>query len=267
MGSDLQYTPWRLSVKMAREKVGDERGRNMLWAGRDEAKPLDSPGSPPRPLLEALLFFSVVWLGAFLPLGSGGAPSIASPAWHLGILATLVPAGALLAYLMSRAEGLAAFGVRIGLRPSELAGALVLLGIAWLVALLPDLATRILAPAAEAPNNPLLEGLGRPSTSPLLLIPVVLLSCLATGYVEELYFRVYLLRRLAQGGFRGWDSILFSSLLFGLAHGSQGPLGALVASLLGAIFALRWRAARSWHEIALGHAFYDFSVLLVFFYA
>ncbi len=89
---------------------------------------------------------------------------------------------------------------------------------------------------------------------------------MATGYAEELFVRVYLLSRLCQAGFGTFTALAFSSILFGLAHGQQGVAGAVIASLLGALFALRWQKQRSWHEIALGHGVYNFVVLMAIFY-
>ena len=80
---------------------------------------------------------------------------------------------------------------------------------------------------------------------------------MATGYCEELFFRSYLMRRLAQAGLpRIWTAIA-SSLLFGSGHGYQGVVGLVSGSLLGLYFAWRWDRARNIHEIALGHGLFD----------
>lgn len=235
----------------------------------EEAPAPREPGRPPRPLLEATLFFCAFWLRAFIPMAPLPAGSgLASPDWHLGILVSLLPTTALLLYYIARTEGPAAFGIRARPRARDLAWALVLTALALLLGFLPEL-LRGLVPAGSASpfDNPLLAAVGKPDTPPLLLVPLVLLSCLATGYAEELFFRVYLLTRLGQAGVGRVAAIIGSSLLFGLAHGSQGPAGAAIAGLMGALFALRWRLAKSWHEIALGHGLYDFVVLVALFYA
>jgi membrane protease YdiL (CAAX protease family) len=236
---------------------------------KEEAPAPAEYGGPPRPLLEATLFFCAFWLRAFVPMAPLPAGAgLASPGWHLGILVSLLPSTALLLYFIARGEGLAAFGIRTRPRARDLPWALVLTALALLLGYLPELLRGLFPAGSASPlDNPLLAAVGKPDTPPLLFVPLVLLSCLATGYAEELFFRVYLLKRLGQAGV-GWAAaIIGSSLLFGLAHGSQGPVGALIAGLLGALFALRWRLARSWHEIALGHGLYDFVVLVALFYA
>jgi len=251
---------------------------NATDRGEERTAPRRRAGEPERPLFEALLFFALVWLRGLLPLGSLPGlriPAQASPAdalWHLGILAGLVPAGLFLLHLIDRSEGYEAFhlpsrpGRPLGLRPSTFAGALALAGLAWLLALLPALLDRAAGGAARLSANPLLAGIGAPDLGPALFIPLLLASCLATGLVEELYFRVYLLRRLGQAGLGPGAALVFSSLLFGLAHGSQGPVGALVAACLGALFALRWRTRGDWAEISLGHGLYDFTALVALLY-
>ena len=176
---------------------------------------------------------------------------------------------ALLLYFMVQLEGLAAFGIKSLPRPREIPAALILAGLALGMGLLPEalraLTTRI-GEAAPHFDNPLLASIGQPALSPLLFVPLVFLSSMATGYAEELFFRVYLLSRLAQAGFGLVAALAFSSVLFGLAHGRQGLAGAVIASILGALFALRWQRSRSWHEIAIGHGLYDFVLLMGLFY-
>ncbi|MEI6873586.1 MAG: CPBP family intramembrane glutamic endopeptidase [Spirochaetota bacterium] len=225
--------------------------------------------SPTRPLLEALLFFSAFWLRAYIPGGSASGANLASASAHLGILLTLLPSMALLLYLMVRLEGLAAFGINPRPRPREVPAALILAGLALGIGLFPEALRSLTAKIGEtAPrfDNPLLASIGQPELSPFLFVPLVFLSSMATGYAEELFFRVYLLSRLALAGFGFVAALAFSSILFGLAHGRQGLAGAVIASILGALFALRWQRKRSWHEIAIGHGIYDFVVLMALFY-
>ncbi len=216
-----------------------------------------SPGGPARPLLEAGLLFAALYLTAYLPadpmaIGS----SLGRPDFHALVMATLIPKALLVLYLIARSDGLAAFGL---VRPRILDGALGLLCAMGAVSVLivPSLIFSILGL-----RNPLIDATSGPKVPLLLLLPLVLASSLAVGYGEELFFRSYLIRRLRQAGLTGPWAALVSSLVFGSAHGLQGPLGLVLATLLGLYFAWRWLDAGNIHEIALGHAMYDAGVIL-----
>lgn len=240
-----------------------EDGRNKIedrGPGRGAAPPLLG-------LLEALILYSCFWLRALFPAAASSLGP-ADPAWQLSILLNLLPAGALFLWVMGRGEGFGAFGLEFRLRPREAAGALGLLALLLGLGLLPELLLRLFGGAPPSwLDNPVLGAVGRPRLAPALFIPLLLASSLTTGYVEELYFRVYLSRRLSRAGLGKAARVGASSLLFGLSHGSQGPAAALLAALLGAVLALAWEGRRSWHEIGLGHGLYDFAVLLLVLYA
>jgi membrane protease YdiL (CAAX protease family) len=212
-------------------------------------------GAPGRPLLEAVLVFAAFYLATFLPMDAAVAgESLSRPSYHLFILLELVPKALLLLYLMARSEGLAEFGV---LRPRPvdlLRAAMTALGAGALV-----LAAGAAAKALGA-DNPLLEAAAGGDASPVLL-PFIAMTGLSVGYSEELFFRVYLMRRLGQAGLAPPWAALASALAFGSAHGLQGPLGIAMGSLLGLWFAYRWARGRNLHDVALGHAIYDIAVM------
>lgn len=247
-----------------------ETGRGESLAGKnrvDEPSP-DRPflgihpsGSPSRPLLEAVLLFAAFYLAAYLPADpSAMGRSLGQISFHLFLLLDIVPKALIVLYMMSRAEGPAAFGLA-RLRLGDFSrGMLVALGALALVAL-PSLAMRYMGL-----SNPLLGATTRPSASAWALVPLLVLSSLAVGYGEELFFRVFLIRRLRQAGFPAPWALLLSSLIFGSAHGLQGPLGLGLGTLLGLWFAWRWRRSGNIHEIALGHAIYDAFVILFALY-
>jgi membrane protease YdiL (CAAX protease family) len=252
------------------ENDGPGLGQDESLAEKDRAGLLSSKapflgiypsGSPNRPLLEALLLFAAFYLAAYLPANpSAMGRSLGQISFHLLLLFDVVPKALIVLYMMSRAEGLAAFGLARPRRGDLSRGVLVALGALALVAL-PSLAMGYMGL-----SNPLLSAATRPSASAWVLIPLLLLSSLAVGYGEELFFRVFLIRRLRQAGFPAPWALLVSSLVFGSAHGLQGPLGLGLGTLLGLWFAWRWQQNGNIHEIALGHAIYDSFVILFALY-
>jgi membrane protease YdiL (CAAX protease family) len=89
---------------------------------------------------------------------------------------------------------------------------------------------------------------------------VMALSCLSTGYLEESYFRRYLLGRLEAFGLSPLMAILTGVLLFSFCHIYEGPWGALNAFLAGTMLSLIFVRFRALHGIALAHGLYNIFV-------
>jgi membrane protease YdiL (CAAX protease family) len=89
---------------------------------------------------------------------------------------------------------------------------------------------------------------------------VMILSCLSTGYLEESYFRYYLLGKLEDFGLSPLISILMGVLLFSFCHLYEGPWGVLNAFLAGTLLSLIFVRFRSLHGIALAHGLYNIFV-------
>ena len=89
---------------------------------------------------------------------------------------------------------------------------------------------------------------------------VVVLACLGTGYLEELYFRQYLLSRMEPAIPRTAVRVLFSTALFALCHIHYGPWGVLNAAIAGLFLSALFLKFRSLHGVALAHAGYNMFV-------
>jgi hypothetical protein len=114
------------------------------------------------------------------------------------------------------------------------------------------LALRLLSRLAPFPGPPELAKPQDPLSWCLLI-----LFCLATGYLEEGYFRIYLEAHLAAGGFGNRARLLISCALFSLCHLYQGPLGLCNAALAGLFLLALYRKTGAPHGIALGHGCYN----------
>ncbi len=86
---------------------------------------------------------------------------------------------------------------------------------------------------------------------------IIALSCISTGYVEESYFRVYLINHLTLSGFPRKKALIASCILFSLCHFYQGPLGLIFSLMAGLLLSYTYIKSRSIHGIALGHGFYN----------
>jgi membrane protease YdiL (CAAX protease family) len=99
------------------------------------------------------------------------------------------------------------------------------------------------------------------------LAPLALLFGLVIGYREELFFRGYLLTRLAEAGVPAALAVAGSTLLFAMGHLYQGPAGFVTALALGAYFGALFTRRRNLHRLALAHGFYNAAVLVASLWA
>jgi membrane protease YdiL (CAAX protease family) len=104
-------------------------------------------------------------------------------------------------------------------------------------------------------GTPADTGIGAPATFSGWL--VMLLSCVSTGYLEESFFRFYLLNKLGELGVKTGTAVFVSVVFFALCHVYEGPWGVLNAVLAGTLLALLFLQYRSLHGIALAHGFYN----------
>jgi membrane protease YdiL (CAAX protease family) len=120
------------------------------------------------------------------------------------------------------------------------------------------------------------EAPGKPAAWILMIA-----SCLSTGYLEETYFRRYLLDRLCRGGARAAGAflpqkhglaaaaaalyaktgplpgILASAALFSLCHVYEGPWGVINAALAGVFLSLIYIHYGALHGLAWAHGLYN----------
>ena len=92
---------------------------------------------------------------------------------------------------------------------------------------------------------------------------VLVLSCLGTGYLEESYFRYYLLTRMEKPVPQTALKIIFSTTLFSLCHVYEGPWGVLNAVMAGILLSAIFLRFRSLHGIAWAHGAYNIFVYFI----
>jgi membrane protease YdiL (CAAX protease family) len=210
---------------------------------------------PVNPFIEALIIYFVL----FLPGVFSGQPVSAPLPFSLNraifaILTHTLPSLALLAWLMRRSRTFAEWGLT---KPGK----------GDLVSFLFSLPLRVLCgwtlsfaasrcfhlpppPRVDAPRTPLQWF-------------VIVLSCAGTGYLEEAYFRFYLLKTFEFARMGIGRGIFFSVLLFTLCHTYEGPWGMANAALAGFLLALGFKKQGRLHGIAWGHGAYNLLVYML----
>ncbi|GHV94026.1 hypothetical protein AGMMS50293_03460 [Spirochaetia bacterium] len=91
---------------------------------------------------------------------------------------------------------------------------------------------------------------------------ILSISCISTGYLEESFFRFYILSRREELGLNSSAAILVSVLSFAVCHLYEGPWGFLNAVLSGTVLAFVFLRYRSLHGIALAHGLYNIFVYI-----
>ena len=113
------------------------------------------------------------------------------------------------------------------------------------------------------------ENLFPESFSPPLLVEapgsvwgwiVMAFSCIGTGYLEESYFRYYLLTRLESRLPNPAIRTIVSTILFSFCHMYEGPWGILNAVLAGLLLSMLFIRYGSVHGVAWAHGAYNIFV-------
>ncbi|MDR3166376.1 MAG: CPBP family intramembrane metalloprotease [Treponema sp.] len=205
------------------------------------------------PFIEPLIVYFVLFLPGVFSGGeiSGPLPfSVNREVFR--ILTYILPSLALLGYLIRRTKGFAEWGLTKPERGDFFSfffafPLLFLFG--WVLSFF---ASRILSlplpPRVEVPHT-------------LLQWLVIFLSCIGTGYLEEGYFRFYLLKTFEAAGMG--MGIFFSVLLFTLCHSYEGPWGMANAALAGFLLALVFKKWGRIHGIAWAHGAYNIMVYVL----
>jgi membrane protease YdiL (CAAX protease family) len=89
------------------------------------------------------------------------------------------------------------------------------------------------------------------------------ITCLLSAYLEESYFRFYLLSKREELNFNAVSALVFSVILFSICHIYEGPWGFMNAVISGTILGFIFLRYYSIHGIALAHAMYNISIYII----
>jgi membrane protease YdiL (CAAX protease family) len=195
-------------------------------------------------ILYAVLFFRIS-AGSVL---SGGVVEFSASAELARILAYNIPSLALVWYLLLRVKSLKEWGIKLpwknDLLPLALAlPALLCIGLA--ISIVSRYFFEISSGVKVLPPQGVFPWI------------ILVISCITTAYLEESFFRFYLLSKREEMGIGPHRAVLISTLLFSVCHIYEGPLGFLNAALSGTVLAFIFLRFRSLHGIAFAHALYN----------
>jgi membrane protease YdiL (CAAX protease family) len=195
-------------------------------------------------ILYAVLFFRIS-AGSVLP---GSEVEFSATAELARIIAYNIPSLALVWYLLLRVKSLKEWGISLPGKKDLLPIALALPALVF-IGLTITIVSRLFF---EMPS-------GSRFLPPQGFFPwsILVISCISTAYLEESFFRFYLLSKREEMGLGPHRAALLSTLLFSVCHIYEGPLGFLNAALSGIVLAFIFLRFRSLHGIALAHALYN----------
>ena len=208
--------------------------------------------------MEALILYFVLFFPTLYasPFPGTGPETIPFSLLHelARTLTYTVPALALVWYIMSDKNGVSALKEE---KPAAEDALLFAIGFPSLVIL--GLGISFLVPLFQG-----CQGLTPPPKvqTPVTIIGWIVLffSCMGTGYLEESYFRFYLLTRLENVLPRPVFRVILSTILFSVCHVYEGPWGIVNAVLAGILLSALFIRFRSLHGIAWAHGAYNIFV-------
>ena len=204
--------------------------------------------------IEALILYVVLFFsrstGLFVSGGTQGFPITAE---LVRIFAYTIPSLALIWYLLLKARSLSSWGIRPG-KKDILSGLITL----------PSLLITGFIIAFISSNT------GGTSAQALLYVPatvpewmVLCFSCVSAAYLEESFFRFYLLVRREELKLGAASALVFSVALFSICHIYEGPWGFLNSVLSGTFLSLVFLCYKSLHGIAIAHGLYNIAVYVL----
>jgi len=200
-----------------------------------------------RAYIEAIILYAVIFLPGTVYL-QNDASSFSAVTALSRIFLYNVPSLALIWYLLSGKN------IKANLpRKNDLAAGLISLPLLLIIGF-------IIAFTSSLFNSPAAAVIA-PSSAPEWI--VLIISCLATGYLEESYFRFYLLSKRAEFKLSRVCALLFSTALFSPCHIYEGPWGFLNSVLCGAALSLVFLRYNSLHGIALAHGIYNIAAYVI----
>ena len=210
--------------------------------------------------IEALILYIILFLA-----GSVGAiGNIPAEVAEFSVFAELnriilysIPSLALIWYLLLRGKKPKNMGIRPGLKPckNDLVSGIIalpcLLVTGFAIALISMYAG---GHSAQAPVS------FPASVSDWTVLGI---SCIFAAYLEESFFRYYLLSKRKDFNMGQVQALIFSTLLFSVCHIYEGPWGFLNSIISGVILAFLFMRYQTLHGIAIAHGLYNIAVYVI----
>lgn len=92
---------------------------------------------------------------------------------------------------------------------------------------------------------------------------ILCVSCILAAYLEESFFRFYLLSKRHDMNLKAPLALFFSTALFSICHIYEGPWGFLNAAIAGLFLGFMFLRYNSIHGIAIAHGLYNIAAYTI----
>jgi len=206
--------------------------------------------------IEALVLYILLFLHGSLAFfaGSGSeAANFSVTAELVNIFAYLMPALVLIWYLITKTPKIEIWAVRPGKKD------LLSCIITFPCLLITGLVVTIIGSYISGPSESITLNLPSSVIEWILLF----ITCFLSAYLEESYFRFYLLSKREEFNLNAVSALALSVVLFSICHIYEGPWGFLNAVISGTILGFMFLRYNSLHGIAIAHTLYNISIYII----
>ncbi len=209
---------------------------------------------------EPIILFMVFFLPGFLSQSQVVDGTVFNSAWfNIMYLITVIPQIMLVLYLIEKkpVTKIQLYGIN-RIKPKDMLYGLIYFTGIMIIVLITGIISFIIMDLGygASTNTPLWQ------FDNLTLIPLIFITCIATGYSEELFFRSYLLSEFDSPENKK-QIIIGTSFIFAVGHVYQGFAGFLGTFAIGIFLASIFMRKRRLHSIAIAHGLYNFTVLMI----
>ena len=204
--------------------------------------------------IEALILYVVLFFSGSTGLFPGGKPGFSDETELVRLITYTIPSIALIWYMLLRVRKLRDWGIKPG--KNDLISCLI----TFPCLLITGFAIAVIA--SNISGNSALISLRFPSTTQGWII--LCFSCVISAYLEESFFRFYLLSRRDEMHMSPAGAFVLSVALFSICHIYEGPWGFLNSVLAGMILAFIFLRYNSLHGIAVAHGIYNIAVYAIY---
>jgi len=206
--------------------------------------------------IEALVLYILLFLHGSLALFAGGGTEAADfsiTAELVNIFAYLIPALILIWLLITKTPKIEFWAVRPGKKD------LLSCAITFPCLLITGFVVTIIGSYISGPSESITLNLPSSAAEWILLF----ITCLLSAYLEESYFRFYLLTKREEFNLNTVSALALSVILFSVCHIYEGAWGFLNAVISGTILGFMFLRYNSLHGVAIAHTMYNISIYII----
>jgi membrane protease YdiL (CAAX protease family) len=208
--------------------------------------------------LEAIILYIVLFLSGSASFFTNSPPAGTQAGFYVsaalsGIFLRSIPSLVLIWFLLLKKKKLKDWGIRPGLKD-------LISGIITFPCLL-IIGFMVTYTSSQIGETSLKMTLVSPSSGREWII--LSLSCVFAAYMEESFFRFYLLSRRNELKLTAVYALVLSVALFSICHIYEGPWGFLNAVLSSTLLCFMFLRYKSIHGISIAHAMYNIAIYAI----